>query len=276
MLGVLFASIHVLRMEDDDGSRAGRSDSGNFNPRLPYGGRLHLDVNSRHVGPISIHVLRVEDDPRMVTPSRTLVDFNPRPPCGGRLQIEAGKIHRQGISIHVLRVEDDFRILRSSARQTNFNPRPPCGGRQKATHRPAAPGYFNPRPPCGGRRRRDKDNVAYAKISIHVLRVEDDQGRFVGGAVQLLFQSTSSVWRTTGRPPGRRAPLGHFNPRPPCGGRHLYPQYCRIIEEFQSTSSVWRTTLALSDTKTEGGISIHVLRVEDDSKNREKSLFAFI
>ena len=26
----------------------------------------------------------------------------------------------------------------------------------------------------------------------------------------------------------------------------------------------------------DGNISIHVLRVEDDSKNREKSLFAFI
>lgn len=60
------------------------------------------------------------------------------------------------------------------------------------------------------------------------------------------------------------------------GGRHQ-----TILDEtvgpiFQSPSSVWRTTGAQSFTDALAGISIHVLRVEDDSKNREKSLFAFI
>ena len=45
---------------------------------------------------------------------------------------------------------------------------------------------------------------------------------------------------------------------------------------FQSTSSVWRTTTGDIKRSAHGDISIHVLRVEDDCKNREKSLFAFI
>ncbi len=34
-----------------------------------------------------------------------------------------------------------------------------------------------------------------------------------------IFQSTSSVWRTTHRKTGCLRKFSHFNPRPPCGGR---------------------------------------------------------
>ena len=49
------------------------------------------------------------------------------------------------------------------------------------------------------------------------------------------------------------------------GGRHQ-----TILDEtvgpiFQSTSSVWRTTLPQRARHSRGGISIHVLRVEDDA-----------
>ena len=81
-------------------------------------------------------------------------------------------------------------------------------------------------------------------ISIHVLRVEDDGRGSNGTHSRWRFQSTSSVWRTT-RPPGLScARLTHFNPRPPCGGRH--------IQYSTDDGSTW--------------ISIHVLRVEDDAK----------
>lgn len=46
--------------------------------------------------------------------------------------------------------------------------------------------------------------------------------------------------------------------------------------QFQSTSSVRRTTSTGGQPASPAAISIHVLRVEDNSKNREKSLFAFI
>ena len=54
-------SIHVLRVEDDNG----------------YAGVVFLID-------ISIHVLRVEDDHPQQCHSCPVRDFNPRPPCGGR------------------------------------------------------------------------------------------------------------------------------------------------------------------------------------------------
>lgn len=86
---------------------------------------------------------------------------------------------------------------------------------------------------------------------------------FVGGQIK----STPSIaWRTL-----------CFNLRPPCGGRLCTggALYC-VGVTFQSTSSAWRTTDIVEAIHAVQTISIHVLRVEDDSKNREKSLFAFI
>ncbi len=40
--------------------------------------------------------------------------------------------------------------------------------------------------------------TAVALISIHVLRVEDDLAEYAKACRDELFQSTSSVWRTTG------------------------------------------------------------------------------
>ena len=48
------------------------------------------------------------------------------------------------------------------------------------------------------------------------------------------------------------------------------------LTAFQSTSSVWRTTPEYEAASDDLQISIHVLRMEDDGKNREKSLFALI
>ena len=89
-----------------------------------------------------------------------------------------------------------------------------------------------------------------------------------------LFQSTSSVWRTTQR--CHRSCGGgfisihvlrveddhavldmrrrgrNFNPRPPCGGRLHSWRQARRRRTFQSTSSVWRTT-----AKTEKNLYLH-------------------
>ena len=56
----------------------------------------------------------------------------------------------------------------------------------------------------------------------------------------------------------------YFNPRPPCGGRHIYFHLKYLEEQFQSTSSVWRTTSQSRADHSKRAISIHVLRVEDD------------
>ena len=100
---------------------------------------------------------------------------------------------------------------------------------------------FNPRPPCGGRPQVFNRIAKPFRISIHVLRVEDD----------LL---TKGITRSH----------GYFNPRPPCGGRLSTPSCDPTWPEFQSTSSVWRTTPSSSACQPGWPISIHVLRVEDD------------
>ena len=60
-------------------------------------------------------------------------------------------------------------------------------------------------------------------ISIHSLRVEGD-----------IFTY----------PP--RNILRHFNPLPPCGGRHIYLTSSKYSSAFQSTPSVWRETRVIS------------------------------
>ena len=218
---------------------------------------------------ISIHVLRVEDD-----------------------RCRWYSLAYFAISIHVLRVEDDQDFFAPYPHPLYFNPRPPCGGRHRmvterfghlvfqstssvwrTTHcrQPAHLQHvisihvlrveddislcaffpfrsdFNPRPPCGGRPRICRLRKQYAPISIHVLRVEDD------GIAIAAF-----------------AAMGYFNPRPPCGGRRRSSNGPCPMAEFQSTSSVWRTTTPCSAVRPGRHISIHVLRVEDDSPSQQR------
>ena len=58
---------------------------------------------------------------------------------------------------------------------------------------------FNPRPPCGGRRVQHGIHQTDYSISIHVLRVEDDSECNSHTLSLKIFQSTSSVWRTTAK-----------------------------------------------------------------------------
>ena len=197
-------SIHVLRVEDDPDGRARKHREKHFNPRPPCGGRLSQR-----------HVLTSSDN------------FNPRPPCGGRHQLARVFTQTSAISIHVLRVEDDCAARCRFFPARNFNPRPPCGGRRPV--RCAAP--------------------AALPISIHVLRVEDDRSTFT-----FRFHRSD------------------FNPRPPCGGRHADADVELRHCVFQSTSSVWRTTAVRPRPRWWRAISIHVLRVEDDSATWRRSL----
>ena len=148
-------------------------------------------------------------------------DFNPRPPCGGRPIPPHGKMPLRTFqsTSSVWRttfqrlpwlppVKISIHVLRVED-DPGFYPGRRCSS------------YFNPRPPCGGRRSRARARTT-----------------------SRLFQSTSSVWRTTSSFP--RPSLfcfrNHFNPRPPCGGRLLLDPVLHFGDPFQSTSSVWRTT----------------------------------
>ena len=80
------------------------------------------------------------------------------------------------ISIHVLRVEDDVKIVLLMSRVTYFNPRPPCGGRRVYFRIWRKAGEFQSTSSVW----RTTVMVCFLTISIfisiHVLRVEDDNG----------------------------------------------------------------------------------------------------
>ena len=61
--------------------------------------------------------------------------------------------------------------------------------------------------------------------------------------------------------------LPYFYPRPPRGGRPSSSGLTLWLCEFLSTSSARRTTGARQKSARDGGISIHVLREEDDMCN---------
>ena len=148
-------------------------------------------------------------------------DFNPRPPRGGRLSIRYGK-----------NLLDVFQST-SSARRTTTHTPGNTGGEFISIHV-----------------LREEDDPANAgtgpaqrQISIHVLREEDDLQTRELVQRSGKFQSTSSARRTTTRPTRKNAGRGHFNPRPPRGGRPGRTRRRCARYVFQSTSSARRTTL---------------------------------
>ena len=168
--------------------------------------------------------------------------FNPRPPCGGRLS-----------PVRSIRTSPLFQSASSVWRTTSA-----------AVTATGSTTYFNPRPPCGGRRRCGRCSGQAKNISIHVLRVENDAFRGRSTGRRLIFQSTSSVWRTT----AVCLCIGHQV------GISIH--VLRVEDDvtdwvtvdtttiFQSTSSVWRTTGKGGQNHRTAKISIPVLRVEDD------------
>ena len=88
-------------------------------------------------------------------------------------------------------------------------------------------------------------------ISIHVLRVEDDDSGPRKIKVDFLFQSTSSVWRTTSRSAALCCISGFQSTS--SVWRTTSPEVQPVFSYgFQSTSSVWRTT-----AKTEKNLYLH-------------------
>ena len=94
--------------------------------------------------------------------------------------------------------------------------------------------------------------------------MEDDDFANIERKIDNVFQSTSSVWRTTSAVGFQALPPVYFNPRPPCGGRlnalgHVPVGAISIhvlrVEDDQAGQVAPELV----------GISIHVLRVEDDT-----------
>ena len=149
------------------------------------------------------------------------INFYPRPPGGGRLykrfwmQRQASflstpsgwratkksteNLTQKQISIHALRVEGDREYRLHKPGRAYFYPRPPGGGRRRLLQISSWVPYFYPRPPGGGRHTFRAARGPRTPISIHALRVEGDEYRYMFSAIMSRFLSTPSGWRATTR-----------------------------------------------------------------------------
>ena len=151
--GVVYISIHALRVEGDTRMSSGLSNSTLF-LSTPSGWRATLDLY-RHVSAhrISIHALRVEGDTRYPRKPETLRRISIH-----ALRVEGDTIYTMfvrisSISIHALRVEGDPSNPRFSGGQGRFLSTP-SGWRAtvRGCSHDMPPQNFYPRPPGGGRR----------------------------------------------------------------------------------------------------------------------------
>ena len=101
-------------------------------------------------------------------------------------------------------------------------------------------------------------------VSIHALLAESDDQLVLAPANCSLFQSTPSLRRAT-RPCQDVVHLtGCFNPRPPCGERHMPLAALNKGMAFQSTPSLRRATGRLRKNRPFLRVSIHALLAESD------------
>ena len=101
-------------------------------------------------------------------------------------------------------------------------------------------------------------------ISIHSLRVEGDGVTPRQQLPRQRFQSTPSVWRETRPLPRGSAKGQHFNPLPPCGGRHFDNIDLYADIDFNPLPPCGGRRNAPLAQHVAVTISIHSLRVEGD------------
>ena len=195
--------------------------------------------------------------------------FYPRPPRGGRrglqahmdyageflstpsarraTQLEIFGEREYIISIHALREEGDPRSIMRLQVRYNFYPRPPRGGRPWPRSGSRWTSAFLSTPSARRATRSSAVVDGQRAISIHALREEGD-----------------------GKHRRTSYPQQNFYPRPPRGGRPINQLRQAFQIQFLSTPSARRATSCVMGYITIFTISIHALREEGDSKNRDK------
>ena len=107
-------------------------------------------------------------------------------------------------------------------------------------------------------------------ISIHALREEGDVCAIYDISELISFLSTPSARRATCCGPRGGDSGCYFYPRPPRGGRLNTYEQRLAATGFLSTPSARRATATATSLGYSVEISIHALREEGDSKNRDK------
>ena len=266
-----FLSTPSARRATRKSGRASNSQK-DFYPRPPRGGRRPVIFDVGLCVLISIHALREEGDrmhPELLGGSSMIsihalreegdlptkqvvrsagINFYPRPPRGGRRSWFVSRYSGASISIHALREEGDAHRLSHPQSMRYFYPRPPRGGRHRAEMEKLEAEQFLSTPSA---RRATSCRVIWVQSLLEFLSTPSAR-RATVLSVRLFpvsgFLSTPSARRATCTSAVRQTWRRYFYPRPPRGGR-----------------------LRGAAARTGGSaISIHALREEGDSKNRDK------
>ena len=194
--------------------------------------------------------------------------FNPRTPCGVRpapafcpssflrfqsthslrsaTPVSSRRGGRSCVSIHALLAECDAGFFPEGGAFLCFNPRTPCGVRLQVPSRWWTLYKFQSTHSLRSATSPLKESNKKSRVSIHALLAECD--------IRLWLISRF---------------LYSFNPRTPCGVRHVLPALADIDMVFQSTHSLRSATAWLQWDNAQAPVSIHALLAECDFCGRQ-------
>ena len=239
-MSLLFQPTLPVRGATSPGRPGGRPAP--ISTHAPRAGSDHGALPPLGLGVISTHAPRAGSDCAPTGSRVADAGFQSTLPVRGATRCPAHGIAGAPISIHAPRAGSDRRSAPGNPDLANFNPRSPCGERHNATDV----------------RLRD------AQISTHAPRAGSDALEVVAGAGAVQFQSTLPVrGATPARCRTRRAPR-YFNPRSPCGERHLSRSRDFGPNSFQPTLPVRGATEASEREFDEAHISTHAPRAGSD------------
>ncbi len=215
-----------------------------------------------------------------------LANFNPRSPCGERHNATDVRLRDAQISIHAPRAGSDALEVVAGAGAVQFQSTLPVRGATRKGTGQVVYCEFQSTLPVRGATVEPGPGRTCRMISIHAPRAGSDHARRrvssaasgfqstlpVRGATMAVFAAVRTVGfqstlpvrgATPARCRTRRAPR-YFNPRSPCGERHLSRSRDFGPNSFQSTLPVRGATEASEREFDEAHISIHAPRAGSD------------
>ena len=239
----------------------------NFNPRTPCGVRRDPIIRNLVGAPISIHApLAGCDKMGIIVLTITDTDFNPRTPCGVR-RTEARYPARQrqfqsthplrgatraaqpllqmlSISIHAPLAGCDFRQRHKTQHVSTISIHAPLAGCDEPLRECGLAHTISIHAPLAGCDHTSSAFSASSRVfqSTHPLRGATIN-RCTPFCPIIRFQSTHPLRGATGLPTARTPPKIDFNPRTPCGVRHITERKSAVAPRFQSTHPLRGATL---------------------------------
>ena len=168
---------------------------------------------------VSIRALPAEGDSAAAEAEPAIRMFQSAPSLRRATAARAEAGGGSGVSIRALPAEGDSARRAPPASRWRFNPRPPCGGRRCCGSRKNCRRWFQSAPSLR--------RATWVRVWVRMNRMFQSAPSLRRATCSVLasssrcpFQSAPSLRRATPRSRGW-GPRSGFNPRPPCGGRHV-------------------------------------------------------